>query len=78
MLGKNTNAERVKTTAGYIFSKYVHCDMRFLVVKTRHWLAFLTVLVLLPQYFFITNNKLCYYLNDDFIRWWPTKWCKII
>ena len=29
VLDKNT------TTVGYIFSKYVHCDMRFLVEKNR-------------------------------------------
>ena len=33
MLDKNINANKVKTTAGYIFSKYMHCDMQFLVVK---------------------------------------------
>ena len=31
MLDKNTNARHFQTTVGYIFSKYVHCDMRFLV-----------------------------------------------
>ena len=29
------------TTVGYIFSKYVHCDMRFLVEKISALLCFL-------------------------------------
>ena len=33
MVGKTTNAGQVLTTTGYIFPKYMHCDMRFLVVK---------------------------------------------
>ena len=33
MLDKNTNAGHFRITVSYIFSKYVHCDMRFLVVK---------------------------------------------
>ena len=33
MLNKNTNVNKVYTTAGYVFSKYWHCDMHFLVVK---------------------------------------------
>ena len=37
MLDKNTNKknQHVLTTVGYIFSKYVHCDMRLLVVKNK-------------------------------------------
>ena len=41
MLDKNTNAWRFLTTVGYIFSKYVHCDMRFLVKKNSALLCFL-------------------------------------
>ena len=41
MLDKNTNAQHLKTTVGYIFSKYVHCDMRFLVAKINVLLCFL-------------------------------------
>ena len=33
MLDENTNANKVKTTAGYIFTKDMHLDMQFLVVK---------------------------------------------
>ena len=33
MLDKNTNANIVRTAAGYIFSKHMYCDMQFLVVK---------------------------------------------
>ena len=33
MLDKNTKAQHFLTTFGYILSKYVHCDMRFLVEK---------------------------------------------
>ena len=33
MLDKNTNAWHFETTVGKIFSKQVHCDMRFLVEK---------------------------------------------
>ena len=41
MLDKNTNARQFKTSVGYIFSKYVHCVMRFLVEKTSALLFFL-------------------------------------
>ena len=41
MIDKNTNAGQVETTVGYIFSKYVHCDMRFLVIKINALLCFL-------------------------------------
>ena len=41
MLDKNTNAQHFLTTVGYIFSKYVHCDMRFLVEKNSTLLCFL-------------------------------------
>ena len=33
MLDKKANAEQVSTTAGYIFSKYMHSGMQFLFVK---------------------------------------------
>ena len=33
MLDKNTSAWHFETTVGYICSKYVHCDMRFLFEK---------------------------------------------
>ena len=33
VLDKNTNVWHFKTTVGYIFSKYVHCVMQFLVGK---------------------------------------------
>ena len=33
MLDKITIANKVQTTAVYIFSKYMHCHMQFLVVK---------------------------------------------
>ena len=41
MLDKNTNAWHFQTTASYIFSNYVHCDMRFLVEKVSALLCFL-------------------------------------
>ena len=41
MLDENTNAQHLKTTVGYIFSKYVHCDMRILVGKISTLLCFL-------------------------------------
>ena len=41
MLDKNTNAQHFKTTVGYIFSKYVHCDKQFLVEKISALLCFL-------------------------------------
>ena len=41
MLDKSTNARHFLTTFGYIFSKYVHRDMRFLVEKTSALLCFL-------------------------------------
>ena len=31
MLDENTNAQQFYTTCGYILSKYVHCDMQFIV-----------------------------------------------
>ena len=41
MLDKNAKAQHFYTTVGYIFSKYVHCDMRFLVEKNSTLLCFL-------------------------------------
>ena len=41
MLDKNTNARHFQTTVGYIFSKYVQCDKRFLVKKMSTLLCFL-------------------------------------
>ena len=41
MLSKNTNARYFQTTIGYIFSKYVHCDMRFLGEDFSALLCFL-------------------------------------
>ena len=41
MLDKNTNVQHLKTTVDYIFSKYVHCDMRFLVENICALLCFL-------------------------------------
>ena len=41
MLDRNTNARHFLTTVRKIFSKYVHCDMRFLVEKTSALLCFL-------------------------------------
>ena len=42
MLDKNTNMLHFKTTVGYMFSKLVHCDMRFLDVKIGASLCFPT------------------------------------
>ena len=33
VLDKKSNAEQVLSTVGYIFSKYMHFGMRFLVIK---------------------------------------------
>ena len=41
MLNKLTNAGHFLTTVGYIFSKYVYCDMRLLVAKISALLSFL-------------------------------------
>ena len=41
MLDLNTNIEHFKTSVVYIFSKYVHCDMPFLDVKTGALFCFL-------------------------------------
>ena len=41
VLDKNTNARHFWTTVGYIFSKHVHCDMRFLVEDFSALLCFL-------------------------------------
>ena len=40
-LTKQTNIRYFLTTVGYIFSKYVNCDMRFLDVKLGALLCFL-------------------------------------
>ena len=40
MLDEYTNIQHFKTTVGYIISKYVHCDMQFLDVKTAALLCF--------------------------------------
>ena len=41
MLDKKFNAEQILTTAGYIFSKYMHYGMRFSVVKISALLCIL-------------------------------------
>ena len=41
MLDKNTNKRHFKLLLVNIFSKYVHCDMRFLDVKIGALLCFL-------------------------------------
>ena len=41
MLETNTNARHFLTIVGNIFSKYMHCDMRFLVEKNSTLLCFL-------------------------------------
>ena len=41
MLDKITNAQYFLTIVGYIFSKYVHCAMRFLVQIISTLLCFL-------------------------------------
>ena len=41
MLDKNTNIRHFKTTVVNIFSKYVHCDMKFLDVKIGEMVCFL-------------------------------------
>ena len=38
---KKFNAEQFITTASYIFSKYMHFGMRFLVIKIRKLLCIL-------------------------------------
>ena len=41
MFDKNTNVRHFQTTVVYIFSKYVHFDMRFLDVKIGVLFCFL-------------------------------------
>ena len=41
MLDKNTNAIIFKLLSAVYFSKYEHCDMRFLVEKNSELLCFL-------------------------------------
>ena len=41
VLDKTINVEHVKTAVVYIFTKYVHCDMRLLVIKINALLCFL-------------------------------------
>ena len=41
MLDKNNKARHFQTTVSYIFSNYVHCDMRFLVEKNSALFCFL-------------------------------------
>ena len=41
MPDKNTNTRHFQTLVGYIFSKYVHCDMRVLVEIISSLLCFL-------------------------------------
>ena len=41
MLDKNTNILHFLTTVVYIFSKYVHCDMRFVDIKIGSLFCFL-------------------------------------
>ena len=50
MLDKNTNAQHFQTTVGYIFSKYVHCDMRFLVENNSSLLCFLGFCIAVPVF----------------------------
>ena len=55
------SAEHVQTTSGYIFSKYVHCDMQFLDIKINALPCFINGLGILV----IMNNKLSHYLYND-------------
>ena len=41
MLDKNTSVWHFYTSVGYVFSKNVHCEMRFLVEKISAFLCFL-------------------------------------
>ena len=41
MLDKNTNIRNFQTTVVNIFSKYVHCDLKFLDVKIGELVCFL-------------------------------------
>ena len=43
VLDKNTNANKVQTTVSYIFSKYMHGDMQYLVVKINTFPCILNV-----------------------------------
>ena len=76
MLDKNTNIRHFKTTVVYIFSKYVHCDMRFLDVKigivanmkhasTYSPVAFRSVHTGIKPPFFIKNILCDYCLHDS-------------
>ena len=56
-LTKNTNARHFQTTVGYIFSKYVHCDMRFLVEKNSALLCFLDGFGILALVFSYKKHK---------------------
>ena len=79
MLDKNNNAQHFKTTFGYIFSKFVHCDMPFLVEKIRALLCFLDgfgIDVLVFSYY--RNIQLGHQLYNNCTRLWSTKWYKII
>ena len=78
MLDKNTNAWHFKTTVGYIFSKYVHCDMRFLVEKISTLLWLLDGLGIAVPVFSYLNIQLGHQLYNKCNRLWPTKWYKII
>ena len=79
MLDKNTNARHFNTTTvGYIFSKYVHCDMQFLVEKISALLCFLGGFGIAVPVFVIRNAQLGHQLYNSCTRLWPTKWYKVI
>ena len=71
-LTKNTNAQHFKTTAIFIFSKYVHCDMQVLVEIISAMLCFLDGFGIAVQVF---SGHQSY---NDCTRQWPTIWYKII
>ena len=66
-------------TVGYIFSKYVHCDLRFLVEKIAQLLCFLDGFVLLLFWYLVIRNiQLGHQVYNNCTRLWPTKWYRII
>ena len=73
MLDKKTAYGIFKTTVAYIFSKYVHCDMKFLDVKIGALFCFLNGFGIAVPVIFFRNIQLANKLYNLCTRLRPTK-----
>ena len=75
MLDKNTNANKFKLLPVIYFSKYMHCDMQFLVVKINVFPnVFLNgACIAVPELCYLNIDKLDQCLHCNLTIAWPPK-----